>query len=216
MDWYDVLPFFQTNELNRIVSSIKEEKRAGKTVFPPNADILNAFVYTPLKQVKVVIFGQDPYHQANPQYACGLAFGIRPGTNPLPKSLINIFRELHDDIGVSRTDGDLSDWARQGILLLNTTLTVNSGEAGSHSQIGWRALIRDVIQAINEHRENVVFIFWGNHAQRLETYIDKSKHHIIKSAHPSPLSAHRGFFGSKPFSATNKYLQEHNISPIIW
>lgn len=215
MEWLD-LEFFNSDKFKQITRFLKEEEDAGKIIYPPKEDILNAFVLTPFSKVKVLVFGQDPYHTSNPQYANGLAFSSRDGTTPLPKSLGNIFRELQKDTGIERTNGDLTDWAEQGVLLLNTSLTVVKGQAGSHSHIGWGRLVKDVISCINENRENVVFILWGAHAQQYEMFIDQSKHYIIKSAHPSPLSAHRGFFGSKPFSKTNKYLLEHNIEPIRW
>lgn len=215
-DWSE-LPFFSTTDsFIRIVQRILSDEREGKIVLPPRSEILNAFVLTPFDNVKVVVFGQDPYHQTDPQYAHGLAFSCRRGTSPIPKSLANIFRELNDDTGTVRRNGDLSDWARQGVLLLNSSLTVVAGTAGSHSQIGWKRLSIDVIESINANKEHVVFVLWGKHAQQLEMYIDRSKHFIIKSAHPSPLSAHRGFFGSKVFSEINKYLDSHNIEQIRW
>lgn len=215
-DW-DELEFFHSNKFRKILKMIHEENKKGNVILPPRDEILNAFVYTSLDNVKVIIFGQDPYHQVNPQYAHGLAFSSRLGSvPPLPKSLVNIFRELKDDTGLIRENGDLSDWARQGVLLLNTALTVIAGLAGSHSGIGWTGLIRDVITCVNEQKEHVVFILWGKHAQQYEVFIDKNKHNVIKSAHPSPLSAPRGFFGSKPFSKTNIYLISHDIKPIQW
>lgn len=215
MEW-DELEFFSSPKFKKIVKFLHEREKLGDIILPPREDILNAFYYTPLQETKAVIIGQDPYHQTSPQYAHGLAFSVRPNVRPLPKSLVNIIRELRDDVGADRGDGDLTCWANQGVLLLNTALTVSAGRASSHKNIGWGTLIRDVIRAINDHRENVVFILWGRHAQSLEMFIDTDKHHIIKSTHPSPLSAHRGFFGSKPFSKTNKYLIEHNITPIEW
>lgn len=215
MDWYD-LEFFHDGGFKRIIKFLYKEKKLGKHILPPKEDILNAFYYTPLEEVKVVIIGQDPYHQAKPQYAHGLAFSVRAGVQPLPKSLINILRELRNDIGEYRETGDLSDWAKQGVLLLNTSFTVCEGQAGSHSSIGWGRLVKETIAAINEYRRNVVFILWGRHAQSFKIFINEERHKVIKSAHPSPFSAHRGFFGSKPFSKTNKYLTEHNIEPIKW
>jgi uracil-DNA glycosylase len=215
MKWQD-LEFFKSNKFNSIIRFIKREELSGKTVLPPKNDILNAFYYTELDEVKVVIIGQDPYHQISPQYAHGLAFSIRPDIKPLPKSLINILKELKDDIGNEKPDGDLTNWANQGVLLLNTSLTVCAGNAGSHSRLGWGLLVEEVIKTINKNKEHVVFILWGKQAQELEMYIDKDKHYVVKSAHPSPLSAHRGFFGSKPFSKTNEYLMLHNIKSIDW
>lgn len=214
MDWFNDLDFWSSNTFGKITRFLREEREAGKTILPASGDILNAFDLTPLENVKVVIIGQDPYPTKG--HAHGLAFSVTGGTNPLPKSLVNIFRELKDDTGIIRTSGDLSDWAEQGVLLLNTALTVVEKAPGSHSKIGWNGLVRDVITAINTHQENVVFVLWGNHAQKYGMYIDTNKHHIIKSPHPSPLAAHRGFFGSKPFSKVNEYLVEHNGEPIKW
>jgi uracil-DNA glycosylase len=215
MDWCE-LEFFSSEKFKKIVRILDEESSLGIDIFPPREDILNAFAYTPLDKVKVVIFGQDPYHQTSPQYSHGLAFSVRDGIDKLPQSLVNIFRELRDDTGIDRKNGNLSDWAEQGVLLLNSSLTVTAGQAGSHSSIGWSRLSKDVIQCINEQKENVVFILWGGHARKYKGRIDISGHHVIESAHPSPLSANRGFFGSRPFSKTNKYLIEHGIEPIRW
>lgn len=217
MDWID-LEFFRSDKFKEIVKFLQEERKSGKNVLPPNEEMLHAFELTPFEEVKVVILGQDPYPTASPErFAHGLAFSINDGVNRLPKSLINIFRELREDVGVQRGDkGNLEDWARQGVLLLNTSLTVVEGKPGSHSSVGWESLITDVLRLLGERRQNLVFILWGNHAQRYQSYIDRNRHCIIKSPHPSPLSAHRGFFGSKPFSKTNTYLKEHNIEPIKW
>lgn len=213
MEWEE-LEFFSSPKFKQIVKFLNEEEEQGYHILPKREDILNAFYYTPLQETKVVIIGQDPY--PTPGHPIGLSFAVKADVRPLPKSLINIYRELKDDIGSCYEDGDLTRWATQGVLLLNTSLTVRTGAAGSHSSIGWSILTRDVIKAINEGKTNVVFILWGRHAQQLGMFINTDKHHIIKSAHPSPLSAHRGFFGSKPFSKTNKYLIEHNIEPIEW
>lgn len=215
MDWTD-LNFFTSDSFKKIVSFLRKEEERGKVILPPRRDILNAFYYTAFENVKVVIIGQDPYHQVNPQYAHGLAFSTRPEVRPLPKSLINIFTELQNDIGVKRIDGSLIEWAEQGVLLLNSALTVVSGDAGSHSNIGWSLLLDEVVETLNDRKEHIVFILWGSHAQKWEKFIDTNKHLIIKSAHPSPMSAYRGFFGSKPFSKTNTYLEDHNITPIDW
>ena len=215
MEWEE-LEFFSSPKFKKIVKLLREQEGLGETIYPPREDILNAYALTPLDKVKVVIFGQDPYHQHHPQYAHGLAFSVRPGVTPLPKSLVNIFRELEKDTGIHRTNGDLSDWAKQGVLLLNTSLTVAAGRAGSHSSIGWGRLVKDTIFCINGYKQSVVFILWGKHAQQYEMFVDTNRHHVIKSVHPSPLSAHRGFFGSRPFSKTNKYLTEHGKEPIEW
>ena len=216
MEWEE-LEFFSSPKFKKIVGFLREREELGDVILPPREDILNAFYYTPLEEVKVVIIGQDPYHQTTPQYAHGLAFSVREGTRPLPKSLVNIYRELKDDTGRTREDGNLTDWACQGVLLLNTALTVSAGRASSHSKIGWGILVREVIRSLNDTRENIVYILWGKtHAWPYAMFVDQNKHHVIKSAHPSPLSASRGFFGSKPFSKTNKYLIEHGIEPIEW
>lgn len=212
--WFANLNFFDSPHYDKIVTFLAEECLKGKEVFPPEENILDALQSTPLDMVKVVILGQDPY--PTPGHAHGLSFSVKPDINPLPKSLQNIFRELEDDIGVKRECGCLVDWAMQGVLLLNTSLTVESGSPQSHSEIGWTILTNEIIKLTNEQRENVVFILWGKHAQKKSIYISKKKHLILEAPHPSPLSASRGFFGSKPFSQTNAYLIEHGQEPIHW
>ena len=185
-----------------------------KTVYPPHNDIMKALEVTPLEQVKVVILGQDPYH--GPGQAHGLSFSVLNG-NKMPPSLMNIFKELSDDLQVQRPiNTDLTPWAKQGVLLLNTTLTVLAGAPMSHANLGWEILTDEILQYVNSQLENVVFILWGAHAQKKIRFIDASKHLIIKSTHPSPLSAHRGFLGSKPFSQTNNYLESKGKAPIKW
>jgi len=185
-----------------------------KTVYPPHTDIMKALETTPLEQVKVVILGQDPYH--GPGQAHGLSFSVLNG-NKMPPSLLNIFKELSDDLQVPRpTNTDLTPWAQQGVLLLNTTLTVLAGAPMSHANLGWEIFTDEVLQHVNSQLANVVFILWGSHAQKKIRFIDPNKHLIIKSTHPSPLSAHRGFLGSKPFSQTNNYLISKGKSPINW
>lgn len=184
------------------------------TIFPPGKEIFAAFDATPFDKVKVVIIGQDPYHDVN--QANGLCFSVRKGV-PLPPSLINIYKELHDDLGVAVTDnGDLSRWARQGVLLLNSTLTVRAHQAASHQGHGWEEFTDEVIMRLACDREHLVFILWGSYAIKKGAFIDRSKHLVITSPHPSPLSAYRGFFGSKPFSRTNDYLVSNGIEPIAW
>ena len=188
------------------------EKNSGKTIYPPGKQIFAAFDATPFDKVKVVILGQDPYH--GPGQANGLCFSVNRGVKP-PPSLVNIFKELQADLNIPiPTHGDLSAWAQQGILLLNATLTVRAHEAGSHQNKGWEIFTDKTIQAISKNKTNVVFILWGRYAQSKLTLIDESKHHVIASAHPSPLSAHNGFLGSKPFSKTNAYLISKGIAPI--
>lgn len=190
-----------------------EEKKLFK-VYPPGSEIFAAFNYTPFNSVKVVILGQDPYH--GPNQANGLCFSVKSGIRK-PPSLQNIFKELHGDLGLPIPEnGDLSNWAKQGVLLLNATLTVRASQAGSHQNKGWETFTNEAIRILAKSRENLVFILWGKFAQEKENMIDTNKHCIIKSPHPSPFSADRGFFGSKPFSQANSYLTNHNIEPINW
>ncbi len=187
---------------------------SSETVFPPRKEIFRAFSLTPLKKVKVVIIGQDPYHGEGE--ANGLAFSVNKGIK-LPPSLRNIYKELEDDLGIKApTHGDLSAWAKQGVLLLNSILTVRENTPGSHRKIGWEEYTDSVIQEISNSKKHIVFILWGKYAQKKKELIDSDKHLIIESPHPSPFSARKGFFGSKPFSRTNKYLRENNISEIDW
>ena len=184
------------------------------TVYPKGSKIFNAFDKTPFSQVKVVILGQDPYHE--PGQAHGLCFSVNDGI-PLPPSLQNIYAELKNDLGITPPpSGNLERWAEQGVLLLNATLTVQAHRAGSHQNKGWETFTDAVIHQIAEEKEHVVFILWGAYAQRKGAFIDPSKHLIIKSPHPSPLSSYRGFFGSKPFSQTNDYLIRTGQTPINW
>ena len=190
------------------------EKRAGKTIYPPSENWFAALDTTPFEAVKVVILGQDPYH--GPNQAHGLCFSVPPGVQP-PPSLINIYKELDADLGLGApAHGCLNHWAEQGVLLLNATLTVVAGQAGSHQGQGWESFTDKVIEVLNEQRQRLVFILWGSYAQKKGSIIDESRHCVIRSPHPSPLSAHRGFFGSKPFSRANAYLQSHGIEPIHW
>lgn len=184
------------------------------TVYPHPKNIFAAFELTPFGSVKVVILGQDPYHGIG--QAHGLCFSVNDGVPP-PPSLQNIYKELESDLGIKKgKNGNLTDWAKQGVLLLNATLTVKARSAGSHQGRGWEEFTDAVIHKLTEEKENLVFILWGSYAQKKGAFIDTEKHLVIKSAHPSPLSAYRGFFGSKPFSKTNLYLTDHNISPINW
>lgn len=189
-------------------------ERLVSTVFPPAQDVYAALDLTSFESTKVVILGQDPYH-GNGQ-AHGLSFSVRSNT-PIPPSLRNIFKELFTDVAIQREqNGDLTEWARQGVLLLNTTLTVREGEPGSHQERGWQHITDTVISALNEKPTRVVFVLWGAHARAKKTLITQTHHVVIESAHPSPLSAHRGFFGSKPFSQINSALEEAGLSPINW
>jgi uracil-DNA glycosylase len=185
-----------------------------RVIYPPKDDLFNAFKLTPLDKVKVVILGQDPYHGVG--QAQGLAFSV-PNDIPIPPSLKNIYKELEADLNIEpRTSGDLTKWAKQGVMLLNTTLTVEAGKAGSHHGWGWEIFTDRVIEIISREQTNVVFLLWGRNASNKEPLIDTNKHLIIKSAHPSPLSAYRGFFNSRPFSQTNQWLKANNIKPIDW
>lgn len=194
---------------------LQTEKEAGQVVYPRNADIFNAFNTTPFDEVKVVILGQDPYH--GPNQAHGLSFSVQKGI-AIPKSLINIYKELATDIPgfVKPPHGNLEGWAKQGVLLLNATLTVRAGEAASHQKKGWEQFTDEVIRTLSDKRKGLVFILWGAYAQSKIPLIDQSKHHIIKSVHPSPLSVERGFWGSKPFSKANAFLEQEGEKPIDW
>jgi uracil-DNA glycosylase len=194
---------------------LKEEKEAGNKIFPKNTDIFNAFNKTPLDKLEVVILGQDPYHGEN--QAHGLSFSVQKGIT-IPPSLRNIYKELAADIPgfIIPKHGDLTEWAEQGVLLLNASLTVRSGTPGSHQKRGWETFTDTVIKKISDEKEGIVFILWGSFAQAKAALIEAKKHHIIKSPHPSPFSADRGFFGSKPFSKTNAILEKEGKMPIDW
>lgn len=197
-------------ELQRFVA----DERAHHDVYPPESDVFAALHLTPLAQVKVLILGQDPYHGRG--QAHGLCFSVRPGT-PIPPSLRNIFAELHTDLGIEApADGDLRPWARQGVLLLNATLTVRAHQAASHRGQGWERFTDQVIRAVDERPDTVVFILWGNSARAKSQLIDTTRHVVIESPHPSPLSAHRGFFGSRPFSRANAALIAAGRDPVDW
>ena len=213
--WKEILksefnkPYFQ-----QIPQHLKIEKAQGKIIYPPGSLIFNAFNTTPFDKVKVVILGQDPYH--GPGQAHGLCFSVPNGIAP-PPSLVNIFKELHEDIGVVIPDhGNLTHWAEQGVFLLNASLTVRAGEPMSHSKIGWAEFTDTVIKKISELKKNVVFLLWGKFAQEKKMLIGESNHLILKAAHPSPLSAHAGFFGCRHFSKTNQYLMHNGMDPIDW
>ena len=198
------------DELNNMIKEI-DEQRLTKTIYPPREQVFRVFDL-PLKDIKVVILGQDPYH--NPDQACGLSFSVNDGV-PLPKSLINIYKELHDDLGIKPAKtGNLESWFKQGVFLLNAVLTVEKNSPASHSKMGWENFTDYIIENISEKNENVVFVLWGAYARSKNKLIDPSKHKIIESAHPSPLSAYRGFFGSKVFSQINSYLAENGRKTI--
>ena len=216
--WQPVLePVLATAEARQLGGFLVAEEQAGKQIYPPRGCRLKALELTPLDEVKVVILGQDPYH--GPGQAMGLCFSVPEGVK-IPPSLVNIYKELEADLGVARANhGDLSKWARQGVLLLNTTLTVEAAKAGSHAKRGWDAITDACVAAVAARDEPSVFILWGSHAQAKAKRIAglrEGPHCVIESPHPSPLSAHRGFFGSKPFSRTNAFLSDHGREAIDW
>lgn len=215
MNWDEILksekekPYFRG-----IIDQLNLAYQERKTIFPDKKNIFNALKYTPFDQIKVVILGQDPYH--GPSQAHGLCFSVLPGV-PIPPSLKNIYKELKQDCHIEVPNhGCLVGWAKQGVLLLNYTLTVESGKAGSHAHFGWEKFTKTIIQAVNDHLADVVFLLWGSHAQKAAEQICTQKHHILKTTHPSPLSAHRGFLGSKHFSKANEILRQHKKNTINW
>ena len=216
LNWSDVIgaekqqPYFLDT-----MAYVAAERAAGKEIYPPEHDVFNAFRYTPFEQVKVVILGQDPYH--GPNQAHGLCFSVLPGV-PVPPSLVNMYKELAQDIAGFQIPqhGYLKSWADQGVLLLNTVLTVERGQAHSHAKLGWETFTDRVIPAVNEHRQGVVFLLWGAHAQKKGRIIDRQRHHVLTAPHPSPLSAHRGFLGCRHFSQTNQLLAQQNLPAIDW
>lgn len=212
--WKEVLQDEFTKDYFIELKKFLIEEKQNYTIYPKGSDMFNAFSYTPFDEVKVVIIGQDPYHGAN--QAHGLAFSVLDGVS-FPPSLRNIFQELNSDIGCpTPKSGNLSSWAKQGVFLINTVLSVREGQAHSHAKQGWEIFTDSVIKKISEKRENIVFILWGSPAIAKSKLIDTSKHHIITSPHPSPLSSYRGFFGSKPFSRTNEFLGSCGIEKIEW
>ena len=213
-DWLEPLsPEFKKKYYKELHSVIVQEYQKTQ-IFPPADDIFNAFHLTPLNDVKVVIIGQDPYH--NDGQAHGLCFSVKPETS-IPPSLVNIYKELKDDVGCYiPNNGYLVKWAKQGVLLLNTVLTVRAHQANSHKGIGWEKFTDSVIQVLNTQDQPIVFILWGSPAQKKKAMLNNPHHLILEAPHPSPLSAYRGFFGSKPFSKTNKFLEINNVKPIDW
>ena len=212
--WKSVLmDQFQSSYFSTLKDFLLEERKT-YTLYPPGRLIFNAFQRTPFDRVKVVILGQDPYH--GPGQAHGLCFSVPQGI-PKPPSLVNIFKELHSDLGVGIPEhGNLEKWADQGVLLINATLTVRKGQAGSHQKQGWETFTNRVIEVVSEEKSGVVFLLWGRFAQAKESLIDGSKHLILKTAHPSPLSAYNGFFNCRHFSRTNEYLLQHGKAEIDW
>ena len=213
MTWTEILaPIKNTEYFTTLWEKVKEEYQTTKC-FPPKDQIFRAIELTPFDEVKVVIIGQDPYHNDN--QANGLCFSVSDKVTA-PPSLKNIFKELEDDLGIKKTSNELEMWAKQGVLLLNATLTVRAHEANSHKDLGWEQFTDFIIKEISDKKENVVFVLWGAFAQKKAGLIDASKHFVIQSAHPSPFSVHKGFFGSRPFSKINQFLEEKGKEPINW
>lgn len=211
--WKNILQQeFEKPYFSDLIDFVKSEYQKN-VCYPKGNQIFEAFSKTPFDMVKVVLLGQDPYH--GPGQAHGLCFSVPNGV-PFPPSLANIFKEMKNDIGKDRTNSDLTDWAAQGVLLLNATLTVRANQAGSHQKKGWETFTDAVIKKVSDEQEGVIFILWGAYAQQKTVLIDETKHLVLKAVHPSPLSAHRGFFGSKPFSQTNAFLIKMQKTPIDW
>ena len=214
--WADVIGVEKEQAyFKQTLAFVRQEREAGKLIYPPAADVFNAFKYTEFDQVRVVILGQDPYH--GPQQAHGLCFSVQPGV-ATPPSLVNIYKELARDIPGFQIPphGYLVSWAAQGVLLLNTVLTVEAGMAHSHAKLGWEQFTDRVIATLNAERSGIVFLLWGSHAQKKGQFIDRQKHHVLMAPHPSPLSAHRGFLGCGHFSETNRLLQAQGLPAIEW
>lgn len=216
LTWHDVIGEEKKNAyFSETMAFVRQERANGKVIYPPESDVFNAFRLTEFHDVRVVLLGQDPYH--GPNQAHGLCFSVLPGIKS-PPSLVNMYKELAQDIPnfTIPDHGYLKSWAQQGVLMLNTVLTVEQGQAHSHAKTGWETFTDKVIEAVNQHREGVVFLLWGAHAQKKGRMIDRNKHHVLAAPHPSPLSAHRGFFGCGHFSQTNHILQNQGHTPINW
>lgn len=212
--WKRVLSSEFEKEYFKTLRDFIHSEYRNKTIYPPAKQIFNAFDSCPFESVKVVILGQDPYHE--PSQAHGLCFSVLPPCPP-PPSLVNIYKEIRSDVGtLVSANGDLTAWSRQGVLLLNATLTVEAHKAGSHQNKGWETFTDSAIKALAENREHLVFMLWGSYAQRKGAFIDRSRHLVLQAPHPSPLSAYRGFFGCKHFSSANAYLISQGLSPIVW
>lgn len=205
---------FSSPYMAELKAFLLEQKQAGRRIFPKGSEYFRALDLTPLEEVRVVILGQDPYHGEG--QAHGLCFSVQPGVR-IPPSLVNIYKEMQDDLGIPPVrHGFLEHWAKQGVLLLNSVLTVEMGRAASHQGRGWERFTDAVIRAVNEQEKPVVFILWGSYAQKKAAFVDRDRHLVLRSAHPSPLSAHNGFFGSRPFSKANAFLEKHGRKPIDW
>ena len=213
-DWQEVFKDEIQKEYYKTLINKIEKEYETKTIYPKKEDIFNAFKFTPFKKVKVVIIGQDPYHQKN--QAHGLCFSVKPEVK-IPPSLRNIYKELESDLGLTPADnGYLESWAKEGVLMLNTIFTVEDSTPGSHKNLGWEKFTKSVIKKLNEKDEPIIFLLWGNFAKSFKSLIDENKHFILEAAHPSPLSAYHGFFGCKHFSKTNNLLKKMNVEPIDW
>lgn len=205
---------FEQPYMAELKQFLESERKRGKQIFPRGSEWFRALDLTPMERVRVVILGQDPYH--GPSQAHGLCFSVKPGVRP-PPSLVNIFKELHSDLGIEpRRHGFLEHWAKQGVLLLNSVLTVEMGQAASHRDRGWERFTDRIIAQVNDKPEPVVFMLWGSYAQKKAAFVDTSRHLVLKAAHPSPLSAHNGFFGCRHFSKANSFLQSNGLEPIDW
>lgn len=205
---------FSKDYMKQLRQFLNSEKKSGATIYPNSANYFAAFDLTPLNKVKIVILGQDPYHGEN--QAHGLCFSVLPGV-AVPPSLNNIYKELQSDLNIPRIKhGDLSPWAKQGVLLLNATLSVRAGEPGSHQKKGWEVFTDKIMEHLNLHTKNLVFMLWGSYAQKKGSLIDRKNHFVLEAPHPSPLSAHRGFLGCRHFSQANKYLMSVNKTPVEW
>ncbi len=212
--WSKIIEEESRKEYYQELQSFLKSERARGEVFPPEKEVFAAFELTPFEKVKVVILGQDPYHGEG--QAHGLSFSVKKGIKP-PPSLANIYKELHSDVAIEIPEhGNLEHWARQGVLLLNTVMTVRKGEAGSHQGKGWEIFTDRVIEVLAKEKSNLVFILWGSPSQKKASKVNPEQHHLIVSSHPSPLSSYRSFFGSKPFSRTNEFLKKSAITPIDW
>ena len=207
-------PEFEKDYMQHLRDFLRKEKDQGKVILPHSSLWFNALTTTELDQVKVVILGQDPY--PTPGHAHGLCFSVMPEVKPIPKSLINIYKELEEDLAIVNTNGNLQSWAEQGVLLLNSVLTVAAGNANSHQGQGWEHFTDHVIEVLNEQSSPIVFVLWGAYAQKKGSIVNNPQHLVLRSPHPSPLSAYRGFFGSKPFSKINDFLIQNGKEPINW
>ncbi len=205
---------FKSEDMLALKQFLRSEKGKGKTILPHSKLWFNALNTTPPDKVKVVILGQDPY--PTPGHAHGLCFSVMPDVKPIPKSLINIYKELQDDLGIVNHSGHLQSWAEQGVLLLNSVLTVESGQANSHQGKGWETFTDAIINQLNLQQHPIAFVLWGAYAQKKGAMVDTNRHFVLRSPHPSPLAAYRGFFGSKPFSQINQFLKQHNQQEINW